>query len=61
MKSVSQHLDAIIPKGRNIWKVVDRSEEVYTGLEGADIRGRSIEMSSRYPGGTRVRVMGVPL
>ena len=56
-------LDAVIPKGRNAWEVVVRSGDVATGLEvtGLVLRGRSLELSQRFPGGTWVRVRGIPL
>ena len=63
LKTVAQHLDAVIPKGRNAWEVVVRSGDVATGLEvtGLVLRGRSLELSQRFPGGTWVRVRGLPL
>ena len=62
-RMVAQHVEAIIPKGRNAWEVVFRSGDVATGLEvtGIVLRGRSIELSQRFPGGTWVRVRGLPL
>ena len=63
LRMVAQHVEAIIPKGRNAWEVVLRSGDVATGLEvtGIVLRGRSIELSQRFPGGTWVRVRGLPL
>ena len=63
LKTVSHHLDAVIPKGRNAWEIVFKSEEVAFGLEvtGIMLRGRNIEHSQRFPGGTWVRVRGIPL
>ena len=63
LKMVAQHLEAVIPKGRNAWEVVVRSGDVATGLEvtGLVLRGRSLELSQRFPGGTWVRVRGLPL
>ena len=63
LKMVATHLDAIIPKGRNAWEIVFLSADVATGLEitGIVLRGRSIELSQRFPGGTWVRVRGLPL
>ena len=63
LKTVAQHLDAVIPKGRNAWEVVVRSGDVATGLEvtGLVLRGRSLELGQRFPGGTWVRVRGLPL
>ena len=63
LKTVAQHLEAIIPKGRNAWEVVVRSRDVAIGLEvtGLVLRGRSLELSQRFPGGTWVRVRGLPL
>ena len=54
IRMVAQHVEAIIPKGRNAWEVVLRSGDVATGLEvtGIVLRGRSIELSQRFPGGT---------
>ena len=61
LRMVAQHVEAIIPKGRNAWEVVLRSGDVATGLEvtGIVLRGRSIELSQRFPGGTWVRVRGI--
>ena len=52
-----------MPKGRNALEVVFRSEDVATGLEvtGIVLRGRSVELGSRFPGGTWIRVRGLPL
>ena len=63
LRMVAQHLEAIIPKGRNAWEVVVQSGDVATGLEvtGLVLRGRNIELSQRFPGGTWVRVRGLPL
>ena len=63
LRMVTQHVEAIIPKGRNAWEVVLRSGDVATGLEvtGIVLRGRGIELSQRFPGGTWVRVRGIPL
>ena len=63
IRMVAQNVEAIIPKGRNAWEVVLRSGDVATGLEvtGIVLRGRSIELSQRSPGGTWVRVRGLPL
>ena len=69
LKSVSDHLQVVILNGRNTWEVVVRSDEVVqsdevaTGLEVAalKIRGKSIELITRYPGGTWVWVWGFPL
>ena len=63
LKMVAQHIEALIPKGRNTWEVVFRSGDVATDVEvtGIVLRGRSIELGQRFPGGTWVRVRGVPL
>ena len=60
---VVQHVDAIVPKGRDTWEVHVTDRDVATGLEitGFRLRGRNIELSQRYPGGTWVRVRGFPL
>ena len=53
LKTVSHHLDAVIPKGRNAWEVVFKSEEVAFGLEvtGIMLCGQNIELGQRFPGG----------
>ena len=63
IRPVSQYVEAIMPKGRNMWEIVLTSEEMATGLEvaGIKLRERSIEISHRFPGGTWVRVRGLPL
>ena len=50
-------------KGRDAWEIVLRSEEVANSLEvkGITIRGRSIDISQRFRGGTWLRVQGLPL
>ena len=60
---VVNHIDAIIPRGRDTWEVHVTDTDVATGLEltGVRIRGRSLEMTQRHPGGTWVRVRGFPL
>ena len=60
---VVHHVDAIVPKGRDTWEVHVTDRDVATGLEitGFRLRGRNIELSQRYPGGTWVRVRGFPL
>ena len=60
---VVNHIDAIIPRGRDTWEVHITDTDVATGLEltGVRIRGRSLEMTQRHPGGTWVRVRGFPL
>ena len=63
LKMVANHVEAIMPKGRNAWEVVFLSEEVATGIEvtGITLRGRNIELNKRFPGGTWIRVRGLPL
>ena len=63
LRMVANHLEAIIPKGRNAWEVVCRAGDVATGLEvtGLVLRGRNVELNQRFPGGTWVRVRGLPL
>ena len=63
VRKVSTHIEAIMPKGRDIWELVFKSEEVATGVEvsGIALCGRNIELSTRFPGGTWVRVRGLPL
>ena len=63
LKMVANHIEAVMPKGRNAWEVVFRREDVATGLEvtGIVLRGRSVELGSRFPGGTWIRVRGLPL
>ena len=63
LRMVANHLEAIIPKGRNAWEVVCRARDVATGLEvtGLVLRGRNVELNQRFPGGTWVRVRGLPL
>ena len=63
LRMVANHLEAIIPNGRNAWEVVCRAGDVATGLEvtGLVLRGRNVELSQRFPGGTWVRVRGLPL
>ena len=63
LKMVAKHIEAVVPKGRNAWEVVFRTEDVATGLEvtGIVLRGRSIELGRRFPGGTWIRVRGLPL
>ena len=48
---------------RNQKKINNKSEEVATGLEiaGIRVRGQTIEVTQRFPGGTWVRVRGFPL
>ena len=60
---VIKHIDAIIPKGRDIWEVHITDTNVATGLEltGVKIRGRNLEFNQRHPGGTWVRVRWFPL
>ena len=63
VRKVSTHIEAIMPKGCDIWELVFKSEEVVTGVEvsGIALCGRNIELSTRFPGGTWVRVRGLPL
>ena len=63
MGKVSTHIEAIMPKGRDIWELVFKSEEVATGAEvsGIALRGRNIELSTHFPGGSWVRVRDPPL
>ena len=60
---VINHIEAIIPKGRDTWEVHITDTDVATGLEltGVRIRGRSLELTQRHLGGTWVRVRGFPL
>ena len=63
IRPVSQYVEAIKPKGRNMREIVLTSEEVATGLDfaGIKLRVRSIAISPRFPGCTWVRVRGLPL
>ena len=63
LKMVANHIEAVMPKGRNAWEVVFRTEDVATGIEvtGIVLRGRSIELGRRFRGGTWIRVRGLPL
>ena len=63
LAGISNHVEAVVPKGRNAWELLLRSEDVANALElkGLSIRGRNIEVSQRFPGGTWVRVRGLPL
>ena len=63
MAPISDHVIAIIPRGREVWEVHIDQEEIRGKLEVEGIvnRGRLYEASPRFPGGTWVRVRGLPL
>ena len=60
---IEDHVLAVIPKGRDVWEVhVDQQElRDKIEVEGLVLRGRLCEVSPRFPGGTWVRVRGLPL
>ena len=63
MAAICDHVMAIIPRGREVWEVhVDQQEiREKVEVEGIVLRGRLCEASPRFPGGTWVRVRGLPL
>ena len=63
MAAINDHVMAIIPRGREVWEVHVDQEELRDRLEveGIVVRGRQCEASPRFPGGTWVRVRGLPL
>ena len=63
MAAICDHIMAIIPRGREVWEVhVDQQEiREKVEVEGIVLRGRLCEASPRFPGGTWVRVRGLPL
>ena len=60
---VANHVLAVLPKGRDTWEVHVSQEGIrdYLEVEGLTIRGRHLEISRRFPGGTCVRIRGIPL
>ena len=63
MAAICDHVMAIIPRGREVWEVHFDQEEIRekVEVEGIVLRGRLCEASPRFPGGTWVRVRGLPL
>ena len=63
MAAIGDHVMAIIPKGREVWEVHLDQEEIRNRVEVEGIvpLGRQCEASPRFPGGTWVRVRGLPL
>ena len=63
MAAICDHVMAIIPRGREVWEVHVDQEEIRekVEVEGIVLRGRLCEASPRFPGGTWVRVRGLPL
>ena len=63
MAAICDHVMAIIPRGREVWEVHVDQEEIREKIEveGIVLRGRLCEASPRFPGGTWVRVRGLPL
>ena len=61
--AIGDHVMAIIPKGREVWEIhIDQGElRDRVEVEGIVLRGRLCEVSPRFPGGTWVRVRGLPL
>ena len=60
---IGDHVLAIVPKGREVWEVFINEAELRDKMEveGLVLRGRVCEVSPRFPGGTWVRVRGLPL
>ena len=60
---VASHVLAVMPKGRETWEVHVSTDEIRDSLEveGLTLRGRHCEVSRRFPGGTWVRIRGLPL
>ena len=60
---VANHVLAVLPKGRDTWEVHVNEEGIreYLEVEGLTIRGRHLEVSRRFPGGTWVRIRGIAL
>ena len=54
---IASHVEAVMQRGRDAWEEVANSFEV----KGITIRGRSIDISQRFPCGTWLRVRGLPL
>ena len=59
---VANHVMAVLPKGRDTWEVHVSQERIrdYLEVEGLTIRGRHLEISRRFPGGTCVCIRGSP-
>ena len=61
--AVNDHVLAVVQKGREVYEIhldhVDIRDRIE--VEGLTIRGRTCEVSPRFPGGTWVRVRGLPL
>ena len=48
--NVSQHMEAVVPKGQKAWEIVVKSEEAATTLMGGiNIHERNIEVSPMLP------------
>ena len=62
-RALGPHMLAVMPKGRDTWEVHVSTEEIRESLEveGLTLRGRHCEVSRRFPGGTSVRIRGLPL
>ncbi|XP_041377686.1 uncharacterized protein LOC121390043 [Gigantopelta aegis] len=60
---IVHHLLAVVPKGRNTWELHVDSQEIRDRLElqGLSIRDRCLDIGPRFPGGTWVRIRGLPL
>ena len=63
LRAVNTYIEAIMPKGRDIWEIVFKSKEVANSVDvtGINMRGRNIDLSTRFTGCTWVRVRGLPL
>ena len=63
LAEIADHVLAVIPKGRAVWELHVSQQELRDKLEieGLALRGRLCEVSPRFPGGTWVRVRGLPL
>ena len=63
LAAIGDHVLAVIPKGRDVWELhVDQQDlRDRVEVEGLVLRGRLCEVSPRFPGGTWVRVRGLPL